>query len=188
MGSTKDETKKLIQFVGTTLRELRKEQNLSLEELAAKTGVSKLTLGNIERGETNPTLGMLWKISNGLTVPLMTLLKPENEITILRAGQGPQFSEEGQDWVLEPLFRDTRGGIEMYRGFLQPHCRYEPEAHHPNTIEIATVMAGEVQLTIGEATYTLNQFDSIQFTASEKHVYTNIRDEQVVLHLSISYK
>ncbi|MCR8980778.1 helix-turn-helix domain-containing protein [Brevibacillus laterosporus] len=188
MSSTQNETKKLIQFVGTTLRELRKEQKLSLEELAVKTGVSKLTLGNIERGETNPTLGMLWKISNGLSVPLMTLLKPENEINILRAGQGPQISEEGQEWILEPLFSDTRGGIEMYRGFLQPHCKYEPESHHPGTIEIATVMSGEVQLTIGESSYTLNKYDSIQFTASEKHIYANLQDEQVVLHLTISYK
>jgi XRE family transcriptional regulator, regulator of sulfur utilization len=188
MSSNQEETQKLIQFVGTKLRELRKEQKLSLEELAAKTGVSKLTLGNIERGETNPTLGIMWKIANGLSAPLMSFLKPENNVNIVRAGQGPQLSGNRQEWVIEPLFSDIRGGLEMYRAFLQPHCKYEPEAHHPGTIEIATIMAGEVQLTIGESSYTLNKYDSIQFVASEKHAYTNLEDEQAVLHLAINYK
>ncbi|MFE6167810.1 helix-turn-helix domain-containing protein [Viridibacillus arvi] len=188
MGSNKDETQQLIQFVGTKLRELRKEQKLSLEDLAAKTGVSKLTLGNIERGETNPTLGMIWKVANGLSVPLMALLKPENNINILRAGHGPKLFGNNQEWVIEPLFNDVRGSTEMYRAYLKPRCKYEPEAHHPGAIEIATVMAGEVEITIGESSYTLNKFDSIQFVASEQHSYTNLTDEQAVLHLAINYK
>ncbi|WP_195575211.1 helix-turn-helix domain-containing protein [Paenibacillus sp. 1001270B_150601_E10] len=182
-----DETKKLIQAVGSTLRELRKDQRLSLEELAAKTGVSKLTLGNIERGETNPTLGMLWKISNGLSVPLMSLLKPENEVHIWRAGEGTQITDE-HGWSLEPLYSNSKEMIGMYRAYLMPHCTYEPEAHHSGTTEIATVMAGEVQLTIGDESYELKPFDSIQFTATDKHIYANNTDGQAVMHLTITYK
>lgn len=182
-----DETKKLIQAVGSALRELRKEQRLSLEELAAKTGVSKLTLGNIERGETNPTLGMLWKISNGLSVPLMSLLKPENEVNIWRAGEGPQITDE-HGWSIEPLYSSSKDMIGMYRAYLMPHCTYEPESHHSGTTEIATVMAGEVHLTIGEATYALKAFDSIQFTATDKHVYANHSGTQAIMHLTITYK
>ncbi|WP_026676286.1 helix-turn-helix domain-containing protein [Fictibacillus gelatini] len=181
-----DETKKLIQCVGSTLRQLRKEKKLSLEELAAKTGVSKLTLGNIERGDTNPTIGMMWKISNGLSVPLMALLKSENKVMLSRAGKGPRFSG-GPGWIMEPLFSNMSEGLGMYRAFLDPECKYEPEQHHEGTTEIATVMSGRIQLTIGMETYTLEQFDSIQFTASEKHTYENVSDQQAVLHLTISY-
>ncbi|OON73557.1 DNA-binding protein, partial [Klebsiella pneumoniae] len=42
------QTKEVIQQVGQLLRQIRNEQKLSLEELAQKTGVSKLTLGKIE--------------------------------------------------------------------------------------------------------------------------------------------
>ncbi len=45
------QTKEVIQQVGQLLRQIRNEQKLSLEELAHKTGVSKLTLGKIERGK-----------------------------------------------------------------------------------------------------------------------------------------
>lgn len=64
------QTKEVIQQVGQLLRQIRNEQKLSLEELAHKTGVSKLTLGKIERGETNPTLAVIWKITKGLSIPL----------------------------------------------------------------------------------------------------------------------
>lgn len=47
--------------MGAALKKYRKEKNISLDDLAELTGVSKLTLGNIERGETNPTLTIIWK-------------------------------------------------------------------------------------------------------------------------------
>ncbi len=68
------QTKEVIQQVGQLLRQIRNEQKLSLEELAQKTGVSKLTLGKIERGETNPTLAVIWKITKGLSIPLSRLM------------------------------------------------------------------------------------------------------------------
>ena len=49
------QTKEVIQQVGQLLRQIRNEQKLSLEELAHKTGVSKLTLGKIERGNKSDT-------------------------------------------------------------------------------------------------------------------------------------
>ena len=67
------QTKEVIQQVGQLLRQIRNEQKLSLEELP-KTGVSKLTLGKIERGETNPTLAVIWKITKGLSIPLSRLM------------------------------------------------------------------------------------------------------------------
>ncbi|MFD1204341.1 MULTISPECIES: helix-turn-helix transcriptional regulator [Sporosarcina] len=55
-----DDPKQIVLQVGAVLKKLRKEKRLSLEDLSELSGVSKLTLGNIERGETNPTVAMLW--------------------------------------------------------------------------------------------------------------------------------
>lgn len=182
-----DETKLLMQAVGCNLRKLRKDRKLSLEELAALTGVSKLTLGNIERGETNPTIGMMWKISKQLSIPLMALLKPENAVSISRAGQGPRYDSDNPGWTLEPMFSDVREKLEMHRAYVQPHTVYIPESHHTGTMEIVTVMAGTIELTIGDESYTLNTFDSIQFSATEAHQYENVTDEATVLHLTMCY-
>lgn len=173
--------------VGAVLRKLRKERQLSLEELSKLTNVSKLTLGNIERGETNPTLGMLWKISKGLSIPLMTLFATENEVNLSRSGEGLRISGDQKSWMIEPIFQNTSNEIEMYRAYLQKNSSYHPEKHHWNTTEIVTVMSGEVEIVINEESYTLSSYDSISFRADGMHSYSNNSNDVVVLHISLKY-
>ena len=48
------------------LQSVRKGRGLSLDKTAKLTGVSKAMLGQIERGESSPTIATLWKIATGL--------------------------------------------------------------------------------------------------------------------------
>ncbi|MDM5156680.1 XRE family transcriptional regulator [Bacillus sp. DX1.1] len=181
------QTKEVIQQVGQLLRQIRNEQKLSLEELAKKTGVSKLTLGKIERGETNPTLGVIWKITKGLSIPLSRLMVVGETVAISRCGE--RFTvDEGQAWRLETMFRYTKEtGMEMHRACLQPKSKYKPEPHHEGAIELVTVMRGQVSIQVEDDVYELNEFDSMQFEANKKHSYTNNGDEVAVLHLTMKY-
>ena len=52
--------------IGAKIRQRRQDLEWSLEAAAAATGVSMAMLGQIERGESNPTMGVLWKIATGL--------------------------------------------------------------------------------------------------------------------------
>ena len=61
--------------VGQNLRRLRNGLGLSLDEASKLTGVSKAMLGQIERGESSPTISTLWKISSGLKVNSVTTSK-----------------------------------------------------------------------------------------------------------------
>lgn len=47
--------------ISENLRQIRKEKKLSLDSMAEQTGVSKSMLGQIERGESSPTVATLWK-------------------------------------------------------------------------------------------------------------------------------
>ncbi|WP_283657915.1 helix-turn-helix transcriptional regulator [Paenibacillus sp. RC343] len=89
-----DESKQIVLQIGGVLKKYRKEKNMSLDDLAELTGVSKLTLGNIERGDTNPTLAIIWKISKGISLPLLALLKSEDPVSLYRAGEGLRFSND----------------------------------------------------------------------------------------------
>ena len=60
---------KINEIVANNIAILRKKNRLSLEELGKLSGVSKSMLALIEKGDGNPTLGILWKIANGLGVP-----------------------------------------------------------------------------------------------------------------------
>src|SRR5215471_16543873 len=77
--------------VGDSLRRLRKERGLSLDQLAASSGVSRAALSQIEGSRTNPTLTLLWKVAVGLGVPFQALLGGEagGRTQVLRAGDAP---------------------------------------------------------------------------------------------------
>ena len=53
-------------IVAKNIRRLREESKLSMDELSKLSGVSKSMLAQIERGEENPTISTLWKLSNGI--------------------------------------------------------------------------------------------------------------------------
>jgi transcriptional regulator with XRE-family HTH domain len=61
------ETKKLI---GMRIKELRRRQHLSQEQLAEKADINSKYLSRMERGTENPTLDMLIKLSNALEVEM----------------------------------------------------------------------------------------------------------------------
>ena len=59
--------------LGQRIKELRKELNMTQEDLAFKVGVDRSYMGFIERGEKNPTLSRLDKIAKTLKVSLSDL-------------------------------------------------------------------------------------------------------------------
>ncbi len=61
---------KILERLGEQLRYLRKEQNLTQEELAEKIGVHPTYVGKIEGGKSNPSTIMLFKLSRALKVKL----------------------------------------------------------------------------------------------------------------------
>ncbi|EPZ53019.1 helix-turn-helix domain-containing protein [Alicyclobacillus acidoterrestris] len=186
--TSNDEAKRLAERVGVRLRHIRREHNLSLDELAEKTGVSKLTLGKIERGEANPTLAMMWKITRGLSVPLTALLTMEEQVDISRSGEGFQLVGGDGNWVIEPMFTmSTYGTTELSRAFLEPHSQFT-ERHHAGSIEIATVMSGSLSILVEGTEHVLKPFDSIRFHADCEHTYLNSSDTPVVLHLMLTYR
>src|SRR5262245_1750095 len=64
----------LARRVAANLRDRRKARGLSLEQLAAASGVSRAALSQIETMKSNPSLGVLWKIAVGLGVPYAELI------------------------------------------------------------------------------------------------------------------
>src|SRR5688500_15968207 len=60
--------------IGTNLRQLRADQGLTLDRLAQMAGVSRAMLGQIELGQSTPTIKTLWKISRALELPFSALI------------------------------------------------------------------------------------------------------------------
>ncbi|OYD07311.1 helix-turn-helix domain-containing protein [Paludifilum halophilum] len=179
------EEKNVGKRVGAKLRQIRVNRGLSMEALAKQIGVSKLTLVKIERGEANPTLSVIWKIANGLSIPVTALLSVETDVSIVRSKEGINLTSSDDRFVVEPLF--TFGSFELYRGYIQPQGEYFSEAHPPGVVEFVTVMAGKLAVEVDGDIHHLDEHDSIRFNGDRPHKYMNPSSSLTTLHFVISY-
>ena len=77
----------LNRAVAGNIRRIRKSKKLSLEQTAVLSGVSRSMLGQIERGEANPSVAILGKIAQALKVPAEVLLE-NDDFELPAAGPG----------------------------------------------------------------------------------------------------
>src|SRR2546421_11596374 len=75
--------------IGNRIRALREAMELSLRDLAERSGVSAPMLSQVERGETSPTLAVASRIASGLELKLSQLLRLDEDgaVTVLRRGE-----------------------------------------------------------------------------------------------------
>ncbi|MCS7458617.1 XRE family transcriptional regulator [Paenibacillus doosanensis] len=178
------EVQGMVRRIGHQLRQLRKEQKLSLDDLAEKSGVSKLTLGKIERGETNPSLAVLWRIADGLSVPMFSLFAGETVVQVSRAGSGMQFTDG--PWRIEPMFpQSMSGGTEIYRAYLAPRSKYSSDYHPADVMETAALMSGIARIIVSDVEHELHPHDAIRFRGGCVHTYVNDSDDTAVLLISL---
>ncbi len=68
-------------MIKTRIREYRAKYNMKQEELAARVGVRRETIGNLEKGRYNPSLVLAWKIAQVFGVPIEELFFIQEEDT-----------------------------------------------------------------------------------------------------------
>ncbi|GEN33147.1 helix-turn-helix domain-containing protein [Aneurinibacillus danicus] len=175
--------------LGQNLQRIRKSRGLSLDRTAELTGVSKAMLGQIERGESNPTVTTLWKIAKGLRLSFSSLIEEEvpNVSIISSADILPVTEDEGryQVYPLFPFNQETQ--FEIYTIFMLPGCKHHSEAHTAGVQEYITVTEGTLTLTVQGADYTVHEGNAIRFAADMPHTYTNESESPVRLHVVIYY-
>lgn len=101
--------------IGKRLKMIRAERQLSLDEVSKLTEVSKPMLGQIERGQSSPTITTLWKIAVGLKVPLSSLLEEEEkECTVVEIRSKEPIVEDNGKMKAYPIFSfDPNRQIEI---------------------------------------------------------------------------
>lgn len=171
--------------IGVNLRQFRTAKGWSIESFARQIEVSKVTLIKIEQGKGNPTLSILWKIANGLNMPITSLLTIASDVSIARSQKATKLKSSDEVFTAEPLFQSQ--GFELYRGYLEPESEYLSEAHQDGVMEFVTVMSGQLTVEVDDKRYRLEEYDSIRFNGDRPHQYGNPSDSVAVLHFVISY-
>src|SRR5947207_4917328 len=96
----------LTPILSANLRRLRMRRGLSLERLARASGVSRAMLGQIELGQSAPTINVLWKISSALEVPFSALISAQRHggTVVLRAAQAKKLTSHDGGFSSRALF------------------------------------------------------------------------------------
>ncbi|QJW45106.1 helix-turn-helix transcriptional regulator [bacterium BFN5] len=174
--------------IGHNLMQLRKNRKLSLDKLAALTGVSKAMLGQIERGESNPTVATLWKIAIGLHVSFSELIvEKKSPVELIRHTQINPLDDAVDGLKAFPLFpfeQDRK--FEIFTINLEPGSSHSSSPHDIGTEEYLIVSSGCIQVTVDSTTYEMYTGDAMRFQANKAHTYCNTT-KQVACFQNIIY-
>lgn len=162
-------------IIANNLKQIRENKKISLDKVAEMTGVSKSMLGQIERGESNPTITTVWKIANGLKVSFTSLINyPQPEATVISRAEIKPMIEDNGKFRIYPLFPYENGrGFEVFSIEIDQGGYSSSDAHWEGTQEFFTVFDGEVTVRVNNQDYIISQGDSFKFRADKTHSYHN---------------
>jgi len=165
--------------VGPRVRALREGMDLSLRDLAERSGVSAPMLSQVERGETSPTLAVAARIASGLDLTLSQLLRLDEggSVSVVRADE-VRRGGGARGHTIEVLTPPLPGlRAELSRHVLAPGAATggagDPPMHEPGSREIAHVQAGRLELVIDGERHVLDAGDTVTFDADLPHHFEN---------------
>jgi transcriptional regulator with XRE-family HTH domain len=187
-----DETERQIR-IGPRVRALREAMDLSLRDLAERSGVSAPMLSQVERGETSPTLQVASRIAAGLELRLSQLLRLDESgtVTIVRSEERRRGGSPERGHAVEVLTAPLPGQrAELSRHTLAAGARTggagDPPMHEPGSREIALVEHGSVVLDIDGDRHDLQAGDCVTFDADLPHHFENPGPEDAALLAVVS--
>ena len=177
--------------MGPRVRALREGMDLSLRDLAERSGVSAPMLSQVERGETSPTLSLAGRIASGLELTLSQLLRlDESEgVTVVRAPDRLGVERGGHSYeVATPALPGQRAELTIHA--LEPGAATggpgDPPMHEPGSRETALVCQGELRLVCGGETYDLGEGDAVTFDADLPHHLENPGERPARFHAVVA--
>jgi transcriptional regulator with XRE-family HTH domain len=187
------ETRDIPSPLGPRIRALREAMDLSLRDLAERSGVSAPMLSQVERGETSPTLQVASRIAAGLELRLSQLLRRDEDgaVSVVRRAErrkGPATGSGHRYEVLTPPLPGQRAEVSLHT--LAPGAstggRGDPPMHEPGSREIALVEKGTVMFHCDGQRYELGAGDCVTFDADLPHRFQNAGDEEALLLAVVS--
>ncbi|MEN6464056.1 MAG: XRE family transcriptional regulator [Syntrophaceae bacterium] len=170
--------------IGTAVKALRAKNHLTLDDLAAKTGLSKALLAEIEDGETIPPVATLLKLANALNVGMAAFFETGTgveAVSVTRKGERarikrrPHHHEGEVDYVYESL--ETKKPGKHMEPFLVEFMPMETAdmvfTSHEGE-EFLYLLEGKLEFRSDERVEVLQPGDSIYFESERNHSFRSL--------------
>lgn len=188
--AAEDESSNLSARIAQRVHGLRTAQRISLDTLAARSGVSRSMISLIERNETSPTAVVLEKLATGLNVVLATLFEtpataatPDRLAALSRRADQASWRDPTSGYLrrnVSPEMAATSNGltaspIQIVDVVFPAGARvaYETGARDLPVHQQVWVLAGTMQITVGDETHQLDSGDCLAFALDRPVAFHN---------------
>ena len=158
------------------IKERRKQLNMTLQELAAETGLSTASLSQAERGKTTPSLVSTIKLAKALQVDMDYFLKPPSPDTLVSRGDALTRMEIDSEMIYYRLDGAVKNKKMSVMLIDMPSGSYSPPAPKDDLEEFIYVLNGELHLEIGDETFDLGAGDSVHLNTQSGRAGGNVSD------------
>lgn len=170
--------------------ELRRKHQLTLDQLAAASGVSRSMLSQIERGRANPTLAVTFRIARAFGITIGELVDQPwaaPSIQVIHADDpNSLYRADDQCYIrtLSPLQMER--DVEFYEVKLAVGAALDSAAHYDGTRELFTVTRGHARIESGDSVRELSAGDSAHYRADVSHSIANTGRGELLGYLVVT--
>ncbi len=162
--------------IAARLRSRRAALGLTLDELAAASGVSRAMISKVERGEASPTASLLARIAAGLEISLPELFTlDEPARPLVRRGEQPVWRDPATGYVRRTLSAmGPASPIGLVEVVLPPGAHVAFDLHpRPHRHQLIYVIEGSLQAVTGADAHDLEPGDCLAMQLDKPNQYRN---------------
>ena len=171
----------LSRHLGTTIRQLRLQHNLTIAEVSERAGISRGMLSKIENSLAATSLETLELLANALGVTLAKLFQhynlPRSAAQLVKNGEGMEVvrrgTKVGHTYQLLAYDQGPHKTFEPFIISLEDSYEEFPAFEHPGT-EFIHMLEGVLEYRVGDETFVLNSGDSLTFRGEIPHRPENL--------------
>jgi quercetin dioxygenase-like cupin family protein/DNA-binding Xre family transcriptional regulator len=170
----KRKTKKR-EAIDQKIKRVRTDKKITLDQLANETGFSIDYLKNIESGKAIPPVGAILQISRALEIDSGALLKEPESRLQNRIKAHTKRTENYAYTTLTPGAENKH--LKAFLVTIEPRQNHKGVGYHHEGEEFVYVLAGKIEVTVGEHVNVLEASDSLHFNSGIRHQLKNVSDE-----------
>jgi transcriptional regulator with XRE-family HTH domain len=159
--------------IGGRLRAARQLHGLTLDQVAAASGLTKGFLSRLERDEVSPSVASLVTVCEVVGIRVGELFETP-QTSLVRAGEGRQINFGGSDVRELLLTPGTHGALQVIHSTIEPGGNGGKELYTLDCeVEFAYVVAGRLRITLSGQSVVLEAGDGFSFPGREPHTWAN---------------
>lgn len=161
--------------LGKKIRYIREEKNMSIKELAEKLGISNSHISQVERNISSPSITMLKNIANVFDIPMTSFFNDEIEkgSTVIRRKERKKIMLPNSNFTYEMLSPSTVSEFQLLLTRIEEGGRLGENPIGHKGQECCFINKGQVEFTINNEVYKLEEGDSIYYPENTPHNVVN---------------